>query len=67
MYLFVSMYSILTLTLPPQYSKGASDYKNKVKIIVKMPGHIPDLYCVQLLNAAPFAKIMQSFILMQNT
>ena len=49
------------------FKKGASDYKNKVKIIVKMPGHILDLYCVQLLNAAPFAKIMQSFILMQNT
>ena len=40
---------------PPQYSKkGTSDYK--VKKIVHMPGHILDLYCVRLLNAAPFCE-----------
>ena len=55
------------IDLTPSVSKnGISDYKNKVKIIVNMPGHILDLYCVRLLNAAPFAKIVQSFILMQN-
>ena len=28
-------------------------------------GHILDLYCVRLSNAAPFSQIMQSFILMK--
>ena len=31
------------------------------------PEHILDLYCNPLLNASPFAKIIQSFILMQST
>ena len=41
---------------PSVFKKGTSDYKNKVNIIVNMPGHILDLYCVRLLNAAPFCK-----------
>ena len=41
---------------PSVFKKDSSDYKNKVKIIVNMPGHILDLYCVRLLNAAPFCK-----------
>ena len=31
------------------------------------PEHILDLYCNRLLNASPFAKIMQNFVLMQST
>ena len=46
--------------------KGTSNYKIKVKIIVNMRGHILEPYWVRLLKAAPFAKIVQSFILMQN-
>ena len=41
---------------PSVFKKGTLDYKNKVKIIVNMPGYIVDLYCVRLLNAAPFYK-----------
>ena len=45
------------IKLPPSvFKKGTSDYKNKVKIIVHMPGRILDLYCVWLLNASPFCK-----------
>ena len=36
------------------FKKGTWEYKNKVKIIVNMLEHILDLYCVRLLNAAPF-------------
>ena len=47
--------SNINLTLSV-FKKGTLDYKSKVKIIVNMPGHILDLYCAQLLNAAPFCK-----------
>ena len=41
---------------PSAFKKDSSDYKNKVKIIVNMPGHILDLYCVRLLKAAVFCQ-----------
>ena len=36
--------------------KHSFDYKNKVKIIVNMPGDILDLDCVRLLKAAAFCQ-----------
>ena len=41
---------------PSVFKKDSSDYKNKVKIIVNMPGHLLDLYCVRLLKAAVFCQ-----------
>ena len=38
------------------FKKGTSDYKNKVKILVKIPRHILDLYCIRLSKASPFRK-----------
>ena len=49
---FVSMYPILTLALPPQYS----DYENKVKRLVNIAMDILDLYCIRLSNASLFRK-----------
>ena len=39
---------------PSVFKKGTSDYK--VKILVNIPGHILDLYCIRLSNASPFRK-----------
>ena len=52
---------------PSVFKNGTSGYKNKVKILVNIPGHILDLYCIRLSNASPFRKNYASFILIQNT
>ena len=52
---FVSLDSNIGLT-PSVFKKGTSDYKNKVKILVNIPGDMLDLYCIRLSNASPFRK-----------
>ena len=65
---FVSMYPILTLALPPQYSrKVLRTILNKLKILVNITGDVLDLYCIDYHTPPPFAKIKRSFILTQNT
>ena len=52
---------------PSVFKKGTSNYKNKKKILVNISGDVLDLYCIEYHTPPPFAKIMLSFILTQNS
>ena len=50
------------------FKKTTSDYKSKVKILlVNITGDVLDLYGIDYHTPPPFAKLMHSFILPQNT